>query len=104
MGPGLTQAGSKSNAFLTRRPCCPTAWSWSQGASLLPRPLRNCTIRRAGLGRPRGVSTPHALITRRPCCPTAWSLLQGEIAVAFPRNYILLRQQKKNVCHLLLAL
>ena len=36
---------------------------------------RNCTIRRAGPGRPPAASAPHAIITRRRCCPTArcWS-------------------------------
>ena len=30
-GPGLPRAASTPHAFVTRRPCCPTAWSWWQG-------------------------------------------------------------------------
>ena len=80
-GPGLPRAASTRHALITRRRCCPTAWSLLQGdviaASILLR-ARNCTIRRAGPGLSRAASTPHAGFTRRPCCPTAWSLLQRE--------------------------
>ena len=44
---------------------------------------RNCTIRRAGLGRPPAASTPHAIVTRRRCCPTARCSWQGDITAAF---------------------
>ena len=44
-------------ATLTRRRCCPTARCSSRGAELTAavlRAARNCTIRRAGTGRPPG--------------------------------------------------
>ena len=41
---------------------------------------RNCTIRRAGPGRPPAASAPHAMFTRRPCCPTARCSSQAVLA------------------------
>ena len=66
------------HALITRRRCCPTARCSSQAvydSSVNLSRARNCTIRRAGPGRPPAASAPHALVTRRRCCPTArcWS-------------------------------
>ena len=55
-----------------------------RGRSKAPLPARNCTIRRAGAGRPRAASTSRARFPRRRCCPTARCWWQGDLMAAAP--------------------
>ena len=82
-GPGLPRAASTAHVFLTRPPCCQTAWSLLQGE--LPKLLwqgRNSTSWRAEPGFPLAALTPGAISTRRRCYKTATWLLQGDLIAA----------------------
>src|SRR5207244_657875 len=67
----LIPAASPPHALITRRRCYPTARCSLQGEIILLSRARNCTIRRAGPGRPPAALPSDAFLTRRRCCPLA---------------------------------
>src|SRR5207237_2668876 len=74
-------AASPPHAIFTQRRYSPTARCSSQEvtATALLRRARNCTIRRAGPGRPPAASAPEPVSTQRRCCPTARSSSQQDL-------------------------
>jgi hypothetical protein len=74
-GPRRAPAALVSRAIFTGQYCCPTAvCSLSVALTVLIAPIlspaRNCTIRRAGLGRRPAALAAHAVAVRRRCYPT----------------------------------
>src|SRR5436189_98269 len=99
LGLGPLPAALTSDAFITRRPCCPTAGSSLQGdLTLAVARARSCMMPLAGAGLAPAVSTRDAGTTRRPYCLAAWSWLQGDLATAAllqVRNSTLLGQTQR---------